>query len=113
MLPLHLEFDFSGKSQKDDKTVFKTHQSFRLGVGGYFGGNIKSKQILDFEDADDHDVKQKTKGNFNVNDFIYGASAYIGYKEVSLYAKYDISPLFKDNVVDQNNISFGLRFDFN
>jgi hypothetical protein len=113
VLPMHLEFDFSGKSHKDDKTFFKTHQSFRLGIGGYFGGNIKTKQVLEFEDADGNDVKQKTKGSFNVNDFIYGASAYIGYKELSLYAKYDISPLFKDNAVDQNNVSFGLRFDFN
>ena len=113
VVPAHLEFDFSGKKTKDDKVVFRTHQSFRVGLGGYFGANIKSKQILDFEDANGNDVKQKTKGSFNVNDFIYGASAYIGYKELSLYAKYDISPLFKDNAVDQNNVSLGLRFDFN
>jgi hypothetical protein len=111
--PMHLEFDFSGTSKKDDKTIFKTHQSVRLGVGGYFGANIKSKQILDFQDENGNDVRQKTKGNYNVNDFIYGASAYIGYKELSLYAKYDLSPLFTHNVVDQNNVSLGLRFDFN
>ena len=113
VVPAHLEFDFSGKTHKDDKAFFRTHQSLRLGLGGYFGANIKTKQVLEFEDADDNDVTQKTKGNFHVNDFIYGASAYIGYKEVSLYAKYDISPLFNDNTVDQNNVSFGLRFDFN
>ncbi len=113
VVPAHLEFDFTKKSQKDDKTIFRTHQSFRVGLGGYFGANIKSKQILKFEDEDGNKVKQKTKGDFNVNDFIYGASAYIGYKEVSLYAKYDISPLFSDNAVDQNNVSLGIRFDFN
>lgn len=113
VVPAHLEFDFTKKSQKDDKTIFHTHKSFRVGLGGYIGGNIKSKQILKFEDEDGNKVKQKTKGDFNVNDFIYGASAYIGYKEVSLYAKYDISPLFSDNAVDQNNVSLGIRFDFN
>ena len=113
VVPAHLEFDFTKKSQKDDKTIFRTHKSFRVGLGGYFGANIKSKQILKFEDEDGNKVKQKTKGDFNVNDFIYGASAYIGYKEVSLYAKYDISPLFSDNAVDQNNVSLGIRFDFN
>lgn len=113
VVPAHLEFDFSKKEIKDDKTIFRTHKSMRVGLGGYFGANIKSKQILKFEDAEGNRVKQKTKGDFNVNDFIYGASAYIGYKEVSLYAKYDLSPLFRDNAVDQNNISFGLRFDFN
>ena len=113
VVPVHFEFDFSGSEMKDDKRIFKTHQSFRVGLGGYAGFNVKSKQILEFEDADGNDVTQKTKGSYNVNDFVYGASAYIGYKEISLYVKYDINPLFKDNTVDQNNISYGVRFDFN
>jgi len=113
VVPVHLEFDFSGSEMKDDKRIFKTHKGFRVGIGGYAGFNIKSKQILEFEDENSHDVTQKTKGSYNVNDFIYGASAYIGYKEVSLYAKYDINPLFKDNAIDQNNLSFGVRFDLN
>ncbi|MFT6749305.1 MAG: hypothetical protein ACJAQ1_001243, partial [Flavobacterium sp.] len=33
--------------------------------------------------------------------------------QTSLYVKYDLNPLFKDNVAKQNNISLGLRFDFN
>lgn len=112
VVPMHLEFDFSGKQVKDDKTVFRTHQSLRIGLGGYFGANLKSKQVLDYE-IDGNDVKERTKGNFNVNDFIYGVSAYIGYKDASIYAKYDINPLFKDNVVNQNNISLGIRWDWN
>lgn len=113
VVPVHLEFDFSGSEMKDDKRIFKTHKSFRVGLGGYAGFNIKSKQILEFEDSDGNDVTQKTKGGYNVNDFVYGASAYIGYDEISLYVKYDINPLFKDNTIDQNNISYGIRFDFN
>jgi hypothetical protein len=113
VVPFHLEFDFSGSTQKGDRTIFKTHQSFRIGLGGYLGGNIKSKQILCYVDENGNDVEQKTKGDFNVNDFIYGASAYIGYKAVSLYAKYDLNPLFRHNKVEQNNISLGLRFDLN
>ncbi|GEP49505.1 hypothetical protein FNO01nite_01770 [Flavobacterium noncentrifugens] len=113
VVPIHLEFDFSGSEMKDEKRIFKTHESFRVGLGGYAGFNVKSKQILEFEDADGNDVTQKTKGSYNVNDFIYGASAYVGYKEISLYVKYDINPLFKDNATDQNNISYGVRFDFN
>lgn len=113
VVPVHLEFDFSGSEMKDDKRIFKTHKGFRVGLGGYAGFNIKSKQILKFEDENGYDVTQKTKGSYNVNDFVYGASAYIGYKEISLYVKYDINPLFKDNTIDQNNISYGVRFDFN
>lgn len=112
VLPLHLEFDFSGNKLKDGAANFSTHQGFRFGIGGYTGFRTKSKQKLYYQ-VDDDKVRIKTKGNFNVNDFIYGVSTYIGYKEASLYLKYDLNPLFEDNVVEQHNISLGLRFDFN
>lgn len=110
--PLHLEFDFSGNKDKKGKQHFRTHESLRLGIGGYAGARVKSKQILKFQE-DGNDVTQRTRGSFNANDFIYGVSTYIGYKATSLYLKYDLNPLFKDNAVKQNNISLGVRFDFN
>lgn len=110
--PLHLEFDFTKKTVSSAKNYFRTHQSIRLGIGGYSGFRIKSKQKLCF-DINGNDTDTKEKGNFNVNDFIYGVSTYIGYKEISLYLKYDLNPLFKNNAIDQNNISLGVRFDFN
>ncbi|MNL32579.1 hypothetical protein D3C87_1544400 [compost metagenome] len=113
MVPLHLEFDFTKKEIRDGVNYFKSHKSARFGIGGYAGFRVKSKQILCFDDAVGNDVKQKTKGNFNVNDFNYGLSTYVGYKSTSLYLKYDLQPLFEKNSVDQNNISLGLRFDFN
>ena len=110
--PIHLELDFSKKEIKDDKPFFKTHQRIRFGIGGYAGVNLKSKQIIKYDD-NDLKVSQNTKGNFNTSDFIYGLSTYIAYKSTSLYLKYDLNPLFKDNAVKQNNVSLGLRFDFN
>jgi len=111
--PVHLEFDLSGTKSKNDKKYFVTHKSLRLGLGGYSGVRIKSKQLLFYNDVDGNDVKNKTRGNFNSSDFIYGLSTYIGYKETSLYLKYDLNPMFKSNVIKQNNVSLGLRFDFN
>ncbi|MBF4508454.1 hypothetical protein IRZ83_17385 [Flavobacterium sp. JLP] len=110
--PVHLEFDFSKPKESNGKTYFRTHKSFRFGVGGYAGINVKSKQILKFDD-NDYKSTQKTKGDFNTNNFIYGLSSYIGYKELSLYLKYDLNPLFQDNLIKENNISLGLRLDLN
>jgi hypothetical protein len=110
--PLHLEFDFTKKKIKEDKTIFKSHESFRFGIGGYAGVKIKSKQKIEFE-IDDVDYDEKAKGDFNASNFIYGLSAYVGHRATSLYIKYDLNPIFQDNVVKQNNISLGLRFDFN
>jgi len=100
VIPVHFELDF-GKIR---------HEGFRVGLGGHAGVNVKTKQILKF-DTDGQKTRQVTKGNFNVNDFVYGISSYIGYKSTSLYLKYDLNPLFKDNAVDRNNISLGVRFD--
>jgi hypothetical protein len=112
--PMHLEFDFTPKKTSKDgtKTYFHSHESLRLGIGGYAGVRIKSKQILKYE-VDGLDIKERQRGDFNVNDFTYGLSAYIGYKATSLYVKYDLNPMFQNNAVDQNNISLGIRFDFN
>ncbi len=110
--PVHLEFDFSGNEDSNGKPFFRTHNNFRLGVGAYAGINLKSKQILKY---DDNELKalERVRGDFNTTDFIYGLSTYVGYKSTSLYLKYDLNPLFKDNAVKQNNVSLGLRFDFN
>lgn len=110
--PVHLEFDFTRPIERDGKTYFKTHKSFRFGIGGYAGINVKSKQILKFEEED---LKYKTtiKGDYNVNNFIYGLSSYIGYRELSLYFKYDLNPLFQNNLIKENNVSLGLRVDLN
>jgi len=113
VIPAHLEFDFTKKKMNGDKTYYPTHNSFRVGLGGYAGLNIKEKQILKFEDENGNKVKQRTRGNYNVNDFVYGVSAYVGYGEFSLYAKYDLQPVFSNNEIDQNNLSLGIRFDFN
>ncbi|WP_207720186.1 hypothetical protein [Flavobacterium undicola] len=112
VFPIHLEFDFTKPEIKNDKTYFKSHNSFRLGIGGYFGTNLKSKQIIKY-DLDGYKTVDRTRGDFNATNFIYGLSTYVGYKATSLYLKYDLNPLFKDNLVKQNNVSLGLRFDFN
>ena len=65
-----------------------------------------------FED-NDYKTTQKTKGDYNVNNFVYGLSSYVGYRALSLYCKYDLNPIFQDNLTKENNISLGLRLDLN
>jgi hypothetical protein len=112
VMPVHLEFDFSKTEEKDGKKIFKSHQGFRFGLGGFAGINTNSKQFIRYE-LDGKKVNEKTKADFNVNDFTYGLSTYVGYKATSLYVKYDLNPMFKNNNIDQNNVSLGIRFDFN
>ena len=112
VLPLHLEFDFSKTKEKDGTKIFKSQLGFRFGLGGFAGVNTNSKQFIRYE-LDGNKVRERIKADFNVNDFTYGLSTYIGYKSTSLYVKYDLNPMFKNNNIDQNNVSLGIRFDIN
>lgn len=112
VVPVHLEFDFSKTKTVDEKKVFKSHKGARFGIGGFVGVNTNSKQFISYK-QDGYKISEKQKGDFNVNDFTYGLSTYIGYKQTSLYLKYDLNPVFENNAIDQNNISLGIRFDWN
>lgn len=112
-IPLFLEFDFSKKRvDKDGNNIFKIEQGFRFGVGGFVGYNTNSKQFLSYK-VNGYRINERQKGNWNIPDWNYGLSTYVGYKQYSLYLKYDLNPMFKNNAVKQNNISLGVRFDFN
>lgn len=117
VLPVHIEFDFSksrkytSEDKKEERTVVRTQKSVRLGVGGYAGINYRTKQILEYKN-DGHRTDLTTRGDFNTNDIIYGLSAYFGYRDFSLYSKYDLNTIFTNNTLKQHNISFGARFDF-
>lgn len=113
VVPAHLEFDFTKKRVNGDKVDFRTHESFRLGIGGYAGLNVKEKQILKYRNDEGNKVRQKIKGDYNVNDFVYGVSAYVSYRSVGVYAKYDLQEVFTNSFDGYNNFSLGMRFDIN
>ena len=73
--------------------------------------NLGTRQKLKFN-QDGEEVNQKLKANYNTNNFIYGLSGYIGYSQISLYAKYDLNTIFKNDPLEQRNVSIGIRWDW-
>ena len=110
VFPMHFEFGPSKKIDKDTYFRYSTNNKFKIGVGGYGGFNIGTRQKLKYKLDGEH-VKDKQKRGFNTSNLVYGLSGYIAFDNTALYVKYDLSPIFKDQIVDQNNISIGLRFD--
>ena len=110
VIPVHFEFGPSKKIERKNYFRYTTRRQFKFGIGGYAGFNIGTQQKLRYKEDGDR-VKEKIKRNYNTSDFIYGLSAYIGIDEVSLYCKYDLNPVFRNQAQDQNNISLGLRLD--
>ena len=81
-----------------------------MGLGGYAGFNIGTRQKLKYS-MDGDKIKDKIKRNYNASSLVYGLSGYVAFDDIALYVKYDLSPIFEDQAVDQNNISVGVRFD--
>lgn len=110
VFPVHFEFGPSKKIEREDYFRYSTHNKFKLGLGGYAGFNIGTRQKLKYK-VDGERVKDKIKKNYNTSNFVYGLSGYFAFDDTAIYIKYDLSPLFKDQTIEQNNISLGIRFD--
>jgi len=110
VFPIHFEFGPSKVRRTEDKIRYSLQNQFRIGLGGYGGFNLGTRQKLKYT-RDGSKAEDKFKRSYNTNDLIYGLSAYVGFDGVLLYAKYDLNPIFKDVEIEQRNVSLGLRFD--
>ncbi|GGD15652.1 hypothetical protein [Hyunsoonleella pacifica] len=110
VFPMHFEFGSSKKIEKETYFRYSTKRKFKIGVGGYAGFNIGTRQKLKY-DLDGERIKDKQKRGLNTTDLVYGLSTYVAFGDTALYLKYDLSPIFKNQIIDQNNISLGVRFD--
>lgn len=110
VFPMHLEFGRSDRMKRDDKIRYSIQNSFRIGIGGYVGFNLSSRQKLKYSQNGER-VKEKFKQGYDVTPIVYGLSAYAGRGGTQLYAKYDLNPLFASGPIKGNNISLGFRFD--
>lgn len=110
VFPVHFEFGPSKKIEKDTYFRYSTNKKLKVGLGGYAGFNMGTRQKLKYSQNGER-IKDKQKRGFNTSDLVYGLSAYIGVDNTAFYVKYDLSPIFKDQLIEQNNISVGVRFD--
>lgn len=110
VFPVHLEFGGSNRVVKDNSMRYYLDKKFRFGIGAYGGFSIGTRQKLKYK-VDGDRTKDKFKRDYNTSDLIYGLSAYMGVGETQLYVKYDLNPIFTNALVEQHNISIGLRFD--
>lgn len=108
-IPFALDFTSTKKVYNEANRRFATKQGFNVGLGGYFDINVGSNQQLHYRNADNYKIYEQQKGDWNVNDIQYGVTAYFGYDYLKLVAKYNLSPVFNNNKVDQNYWSIGLQ----
>ena len=83
-------------------------QHWRLSAGFYGKIRCTTKQKLTYDDGNG-DNKQVVKGSYNMPNFSYGLSAEIGGTYWSLYANYDLVPLYKNR--DWHLLSIGVKLE--
>ncbi len=99
-VPLMAMLDFKRPNGKE---------GFHVGAGGFVGYRLGSHSKIKYE-HDGSTTKDKDHGSFNLTDMQYGLTGVIGYDDLSLFVKYNMNDLFKENRGPQlNTISFGLR----
>ena len=92
-IPMMLQFGF-----KESK--------WSLGVGAYGGARIGSY----VKTKEETGAKEHFKSAYNLNKFHYGFAAELGREGFAIFARYEATPLFKDNnPINGNAISFGIR----
>ncbi|MEA2043363.1 MAG: outer membrane beta-barrel protein [Bacteroidota bacterium] len=80
-----------------------------LGAGLIGGVRMWSKLKQKYE-IDGNKFKDKTRDDFQLSPFRYGATLRAGYGKIGLFANYDASPLFKENTGPElYPFSVGLR----
>lgn len=88
-------------------------RTFRIGAGGYAGIRLASYTKVKYQEGD-NSVTRHEHGHFFLNDFRYGLMAQVGVRGLSVFAKYDLNPLFSTNKGPElNTLSVGLTlFNF-
>ncbi len=77
----------------------RTSRSFRIGVGGFVGLRLSTtlRQKWDIYD-------NRTRNNFNFNQFRYGFAGQIGYGPVTLYGNLAVNGMFDAGNTDEFNL---------
>lgn len=111
LFPMHVEFDFSKNSNSNGEIYDRTHGSWRLGFGGFWGFKLGTRQYLEYESDQAFEVEELQKADFNMNTLNYGLSSYVAYRGLGFYVKYDLNKLFRNS--ETRNLSLGIRWDIN
>ncbi|MBT30110.1 MAG: hypothetical protein CMO01_10665 [Thalassobius sp.] len=83
---------------------------FKISAGAYAGYRLGSYTKIKYNDEGDTQ-KDHDRGNYNLEPFRYGVRGEIGWGWFTLFANYDLNPLFtKNNTVPElHAFNFGIR----
>lgn len=94
------------------KNTGVNHRDFRIGAGVYAGYRLGGSVKYVYNLSDIH-MKYRTEGDFFLSTYRYGVKAVFGFKDINLFATYDLSTLYAEGKGPElNPICFGLNWTF-
>ena len=88
---------------------FKLAKKTYLDLGGYVGYNVLTSQTHVFK-INNEKISENRNGDYGVNDWTYGATAGLKLFNTRFVFKYNLAPLFVDNInFNTNLIMIGLQ----
>lgn len=111
-IPISLEWHLGKLHTYDEKEYRKPNHGFRIGIGGYAGFRLRSKQKIIYFNENDRRRRDNNVDNYKVNDIQLGAQFIAGWGLFTFYLKKDFTDYFKTWDSDTNQFTtFGLRVD--
>lgn len=91
---------------------FKMGKKFTLNLGGYAGYRVHTVQKIKLRTGNET-IEEKRYSSNQLNNWVYGGQASIDINGFDIVARYNLSPLFKDNPnFDYNTFMIGTSFSF-
>ncbi len=104
MVPVGFKYNFSKVKKLTDDFSYRPQSKHYIALTAYGGTLLSSNNIVKGDG-----IRNKERGNFNVNNFIYGAELTVGLGIVDVFVRKDFNNYFKDNTFDNRKmIQFGI-----
>ncbi|MDM1072222.1 PorT family protein [Empedobacter brevis] len=105
MVPVGFKYNFSKVKNITEDFAYRPEAKHYIAAYVYGGTLLSSNNIYKGDG-----VRNKQRGNYNVNNFIYGAEVTIGLGLIDVFVRKDFNTYFKDNTFDNRKmIQFGIN----
>ncbi|GEM52830.1 hypothetical protein [Empedobacter brevis] len=105
MVPVGFKYNFSKVKNITEDFAYRPQAKHYIAAYVYGGTLLSSNNIYKGDG-----VRNKQRGNYNVNNFIYGAEVTIGLGLIDVFVRKDFNTYFKDNTFDNRKmIQFGIN----
>ncbi|WP_291091841.1 PorT family protein [Empedobacter sp. UBA7494] len=105
MVPVGFKYNFSKVKNITEDFAYRPQGKHYIAAYMYGGTLLSSNNIYKGDG-----VRNKERGNYNVNNFIYGAEITIGLGLIDVFVRKDLNNYFKDNTFDNRKmIQFGIN----